>query len=171
MPSHDVGSGRRRRLALALLALALMPLLLGQQECSISGPPSRIAYEENRAFDFVNQERIANGLPALIPHADLANVARAHSRDMAWRNYFAHVNPDGDGPFDRLAAAGITYRAAGENLAFNNHPNPARVAVNGWMNSPGHRENILFEAFTHAGMGVAYDGNGGYYFTQVFAGW
>lgn len=125
---------------------------------------------EMDAFDGVNAGRTANGPSALIMREDLRAVARAHSEDMVARDFFSHVNPDGQDPFDRMASAGITYTAAGENIASNNFSNPVVTAVSGWMNSPGHLENILRESFTHTGMGVATDGNGKYWFTQVFTG-
>lgn len=134
-------------------------------------PSAEVLALEVAAHDLVNAQRTANALPALIMRNDLREVARAHSEDMAARDFFDHVNPDGDDPFDRLDDAGIAFNNAGENIAFNQgFPNPAAVAVDGWMNSQGHRENILRSAFTHAGMGVAVTANGEHYFTQVFAG-
>jgi len=118
----------------------------------------------------VNGERNAEGLASLTMREDLRQVARAHSEDMVARDFFDHVNPDGDDPFDRMADAGITYATAGENIAWNNFSNPVPTAVAGWMASTGHRANILNGRFTLTGMGVASDGAGGYYFTQVFIG-
>ncbi len=135
----------------------------------ISGELSAFNDLEMEAFDLVNDERIAEGLDALLMDEDVRTVARAHSQDMADRDFFAHNNPDGESPFDRLHNAGITFITAGENIAWNlNHPTPAATAVDGWMNSTGHRENILRESFEHTGMGVAQGADGGYYFTQVF---
>lgn len=132
-------------------------------------PPTREILDlEEAAFDLINQERVAEGLDSLVMNEDVRAVARAHSRDMVARDFFDHYNPDGDSPFDRLHAAGITYTMAGENIAWNNYPNPVTTAVDGWMDSPGHRANILTAGFTHTGMGVASDGDGGYYFTQLF---
>lgn len=125
---------------------------------------------EAAAFDAVNAERTSRGLGALTVRDDLVEVARAHSEDMIARGYFAHVNPDGEDPFDRMHDAGITYNIAGENLAWNNYANPVEVAVDGWMESAGHRDNILRASFTHAGMGVAVDQDGRHFFTQVFIG-
>ena len=136
-----------------------------------SGCVSRqITSTEDRAFDLVNQERVKAGLAPLVMDEAVRRVARAHSGDMAERNFFSHVNPDGLNPFQRLDAAGIDYGWAGENIAWNNFADPAQAAVDGWMASPGHRENILRPQFTRTGMGVAPDGAGGFYFTQVFIG-
>lgn len=125
---------------------------------------------EMEAFNLVNAERAAHGLPPLSMTRALRSVARAHSQDMADNDFFSHTNLDGQSPFDRMRAAGIEYRTAGENIGWNNYPNPAEIAVQGWMDSPGHRANILRESFTHTGMGVAVSDDGKYYFTQVFAG-
>jgi len=131
---------------------------------------SAVAALEREAFDLVNAERIAQGLEALRMDDALRAVARAHSADMVARGFFDHVNPDGLNPFDRLANAGVLFSAAAENIASNSgFSNPAEAAVNSWMNSTGHRTNILNGVYTHTGMGAAYDSNAGaYYFTQVF---
>ena len=117
----------------------------------------------------INAERAARGIAAL-HHDDLLRiVARAHSEDMVARSFFSHVNPDGDDPFDRMRAVGISFQRAGENIAWNRgYADPAMVAVNGWMNSDGHRANILDDRFTATGMGVAEGDDGRWYFTQVF---
>jgi len=125
---------------------------------------------EAEAHDRINEERTSRGLGELTLREDLTDVARAHSADMASRDFFSHDNPDGEGPFDRMASQGVAYTIAGENIAWNNFPDPVDIAVVGWMDSSGHRENILRERFTHTGMGIASDGDGGYYFTQVFIG-
>ena len=111
----------------------------------------------------VNAERQSNGLPPLEMDDRLSSVARAHSIDMAQRGYFDHTDPDGQSPFDRIGAAGIAYFAAGENIAWG-AATPESV-VKGWMDSPGHRANILNEKFTRIGIGY-YD----LYWTQVFIG-
>jgi len=94
----------------------------------------------------------------------LRDVARAHSEDMAVRRFFDHVNPDGDDPFDRLAAAGWTSQLAGENIA-QGYPTAQQV-MDGWMSSPGHCSNIMEPSFQWIGVGY-YDGA---YWTQVFGG-
>lgn len=134
------------------------------------GPTQEILDLETDAFDLVNDERVAAGEDALIWDEMLTEVARAHSEDMVAHDYFSHTEPDGDTLTDRLADAHVSYVLAGENIAWNwNYPDPAQTAVDGWMDSLGHRENILREQFTHAGMGVAKAADDSYYFTQVFA--
>lgn len=158
---------RHRHLAFGIALLSCV--LLALPGCPPGGGVSTtIEQLEQASFDGVNDERVDNGLAALTMRADLRSVARAHSQDMAARDFFDHTNPDGEGLDVRLANAGIGYRLAGENIAWNNFPNPADTAVTGWMNSAGHRANILTAEFTHTGMGVASDGAGGFYFTQVF---
>jgi uncharacterized protein YkwD len=126
--------------------------------------------EELATHDLVNAERTGEGLANLVMRNDLVAVARAHSQDMIDRDFIDHDNPDGDDPFERMTAAGITYSSAGENIAVNNFPNPIETAVDGWMNSSGHRANILRDAFTHTGHGVVESPDGRWYFTQVFIG-
>lgn len=112
-------------------------------------------------FNLTNQERIKAGLAPFTWSDALADVAAAHCQDMSERQFFDHVNPDGLSPFDRMAAAGINYGWAAENIAMR-YPSPQDV-VDGWMNSPGHRANILNEHLTTLGVGY-YKG----YWTQCF---
>ncbi len=135
-----------------------------------NGPSATASEIEQQAHDAINTERTSRGLEPLELRGDLVAVARAHSEDMIARGFFSHVNPDGDDPFDRMGDAGVTYNIAGENIAWNNFPDAVATAVEGWMDSQGHRENILRESFTHTGMGVATDGEGAFFFTQVFIG-
>lgn len=114
----------------------------------------------------VNQERAAVGAAPLVWNGPLAAVAQAHSADMAARGFFAHNNPDGLTPFDRMAAAGITYTTAGENIAAGYAD--ANAVMNGWMNSPGHKANILNTSYTEIGIGVKQGGSFGTYWTQNF---
>ena len=124
---------------------------------------------ELEVLDLVNAERAKNGLSKLSWSDELASVARAHSNDMLNRNFFSHTNPDGQSPFDRMRAAGIKYSSAGENIAAG-QKTPQEV-VKAWMNSEGHRANILNASFTKLGVGYVV-GNGAYntYWTQNFAG-
>jgi uncharacterized protein YkwD len=114
---------------------------------------------ETEIADRVNAVRKEHGLAALRWHPDLAALAREHSRDMGREGFFAHENPAGGSAAERLRAAGLGYRALGENLARSrNAPDPAETTVKGWMASDGHRENILDAAFTETGVGVWRDG-------------
>jgi uncharacterized protein YkwD len=119
---------------------------------------------EGRVLALMNQQRASAGCGALVADAGLAGLARAHSADMRDRKFFDHTNPDGLSPFDRGAAAGVPVRA--ENIAFG-QPDAAAVMAD-WMNSSGHRANILDCRYTKLGVGVAY-GSGGPWWTQTFA--
>jgi uncharacterized protein YkwD len=119
---------------------------------------------EDLVLALVNAERAAAGCGALSGDAALASVARAHSADMRDRGFFDHVNLDGLDPFDRAAQAGLSARA--ENIAYG-QPDAAAV-MDAWMNSPGHRANILDCGLTRLGIGMA-DGSGGPWWTQLFA--
>ena len=120
---------------------------------------------ENRVLELVNVERQKAGLNALQMDESVRNVARLKSEDMRVNKYFDHTSPSYGSPFDMLKKFGISYKSAGENIA-QGYSTPEAV-VNGWMNSSGHRANILNASFTH--MGVGYDANG-HYWTQMFIG-
>jgi uncharacterized protein YkwD len=112
---------------------------------------------EAKMLELVNRERVKHGLRPLKGDPQLTPVARAHSQDMFARGYFAHVNPDGEDPFDRMKESKVSFRAAGENLAL---AQTLEIAHNNLMNSPGHRANILNPSFGRLGIGVM---DGGYY--------
>ena len=99
---------------------------------------------------------------------ELSNVARTKSEDMRDNNYFSHTSPTYGSPFDMMKKFGIDYMAAGENIAMG-QPTAASV-MNAWMNSPGHKANILSVNFTEIGVGVAKDASGTIYWTQQFIG-
>ncbi|MBN0043822.1 TerD family protein [Streptomyces actuosus] len=128
--------------------------------------PDGLARTEAEVADLTNRERSRAGLRPLSADPRLAAAARAHSADMAARAYHAHTSPDGTRPRDRAAAAGSTRGTIGENIACGQR-SPAEV-VAGWMDSPGHRANILRPAFTHIGVGFAGGGPSGTYWTQLF---
>ena len=123
---------------------------------------------EKAIFDMVNQVRAENGLAALAWDDGLAALARAHSEDMIKRGFFDHVNPDGLGPDGRADAAGISYYMISENISAGDAS--PEVIMDGWMNSPGHRGNILDPEATRLGVGVVLGGELGVYWTQCFAG-
>ncbi|HEY9881223.1 MAG TPA: CAP domain-containing protein [Leptolyngbyaceae cyanobacterium] len=123
---------------------------------------------EAQVFAQINTIRQQQGLSELRQNDKLAQVARDYSRRMAEGDFFAHTSPQGDTMVERVHAAGIFYFMLGENLfTSTNIPQPANAAVNGWMNSPGHRENILRREYRETGIGVWRQGNT-YYFTQLF---
>ncbi|BDH62530.1 hypothetical protein MTP04_26600 [Lysinibacillus sp. PLM2] len=121
-----------------------------------------VAYEQE-VIRLVNVERANAGLPALKYDWELSRVAEHKSQDMANKNYFSHTSPTYGSPFDMMKAYGINYSAAGENIA-KGQRSPQEV-VNAWMNSSGHRANILNSSYTHIGVGFVEDGN---IWTQMF---
>jgi uncharacterized YkwD family protein len=120
------------------------------------------AYEQ-QVVELTNKERAKHGLPALQVDLALSKVAREKSRDMAVNNYFSHNSPTYGSPFEMMKKFGISYTAAGENIA-KGQRTPQEV-VNAWMNSEGHRANILNKNFTHIGVGFE---ENGYIWTQQF---
>lgn len=126
--------------------------------------PSVSEYER-KVVELVNDIRSSKGLGALSLNEELSNVARIKSQDMKDNKYFSHNSPTYGSPFDMMKSFGIKYKTAGENIAVG-YPTPEAV-VNGWMNSDGHRENILKASFAEIGVGYVADGN---YWTQMFIG-
>lgn len=112
---------------------------------------------EVQMLEMVNKERAKEGLKPLKADPEMTTVARAHSQDMFVRGYFAHLNPDGKNPFDRMKASGVKFRTAGENLAL---AQTLEIAHTNLMNSPGHRANIMNPAFGRLGIGIM---DGGFY--------
>jgi uncharacterized protein YkwD len=116
----------------------------------------------------INGIRQKKGLGSLKNNDRLAQVARQYSQKMATQKFFSHTSPQGDTMVQRVRSAGIFYWMLGENLFIGtNLPQPVQDAVQGWMESPGHRENILRPEFRETGIGVWRSGNT-YYFTQLF---
>ncbi len=131
--------------------------------------PREIDRAERFVFDKVNEIRKESRLPVLELSSQLSKAARGHSREMAASGRFAHEGIGGTTPADRVEAAGISYRGLAENITMNNNPDAAVLqAVRDWMNSPGHRKNILDPRFRITGVGVAVTDDGKYYFTQLF---
>ncbi|HEX4951723.1 MAG TPA: CAP domain-containing protein [Blastocatellia bacterium] len=126
---------------------------------------------EEQVLAAINRVREDNHLAPLSVAKDLTSVARLHSQDMATRDYFSHVTPEGDTMRKRVLRFGITnWNLLAENIAMNyGHLDPAGVAVKGWLNSQGHRHNILDHDLTETGIGVAIDAKGRIFLTQLFA--
>jgi uncharacterized protein YkwD len=114
-------------------------------------PASQIS-EARRLADLVNRHRVSIGLAPLSWSSRAERVAMAHSQDMVRRRFFSHVNPDRKSPFDRMRAAGLVFRAAGENIASGQ--TTADEAFESWIRSRGHRANIESPLFTHQGIAV-----------------
>ncbi|OIK15780.1 sporulation protein [Bacillus sp. MUM 116] len=122
------------------------------------------AYEQ-KVVDLTNQERAKYGLPALKVDLTLSKMAHEKSRDMSANGYFSHTSPTYGSPFDMMKKYGITYNYAGENIAMG-QKTPEEV-VKAWMNSEGHRKNILNPNYNYIGVGYVADGS---YWTQEFVG-
>ncbi len=120
---------------------------------------------ESEVVRLVNEIRKQNGLTPLTQDWELSRVARYKSQDMRDKGYFSHTSPTYGTPFQMIRAFGLSYRTAGENIA-RGYSTPQAV-VNGWMNSSGHRANILNASFTKIGVGYVANGH---YWTQMFIG-
>ena len=125
---------------------------------------SVLSYEAE-VVRLVNAIRRENGLGELTLNWELSRVARYKSQDMVDKGYFSHNSPTYGTPFQMMQAFGLSYRMAGENIAYG-YSTPQAV-VNGWMNSEGHRKNILNPNFTQIGVGYV---SQGHYWTQMFIG-
>lgn len=126
---------------------------------------SSVSAFEQKVVELTNAERAKYGVPALQLDVNLSKVARTKSSDMKAKGYFDHNSPTYGSPFDMMKQFGISYNSAGENIAMGQR-SPEEV-VNAWMNSEGHRKNILNASFTHIGVGYVAEGN---YWTQMFIG-
>ena len=140
-------------------------LIYPGQVINIPTLDSKVTSYEQEVIRLVNEIRVQNGLNALTYDWELSRVARYKSQDMKDNNYFAHNSPVYGTPFQMIKNFGLTYRSAGENIA-KGYSSPQAV-VNGWMNSSGHRANILNANYTHIGVGYVASGN---YWTQMFIG-
>lgn len=129
----------------------------------INIPTNEQASVEQEVVKLVNAERAKAGLPALKEDWELSRVAKYKSQDMHDKNYFDHTSPTYGTPFTMMKSFGITYKSAGENIAKGQQS--ASEVVNAWMNSAGHRANILNKNYTHIGVGYVKDGN---YWSQMF---
>lgn len=165
-----------------------------QQTCNLppttgptKAPEINIAELEMQIHSLINAERKKQGLSPLIWDAQLGIVARKHSEDMAQRNYFDHTTPEGYGPMDRCRQAGLAPRGCAENIfqctlakadwykngvleftEYYTQDDIAALVVNGWMNSPGHRQNILTAFWASEGIGVGISSDGKVYITEDF---
>lgn len=135
------------------------------QEQAATPASSAVSAYEKKVVELTNQERAKNGLKPLALDTELSKVAREKSRDMQSKGYFSHTSPTYGSPFEMMKKFGITYRSAGENIAMGQRT-PEEV-VKAWMNSSGHRANILNPNYTHIGVGHISTGN---YWTQMFIG-
>ena len=123
--------------------------------------------DEQEVYDLINKQRVNNGLSALKIDNELQRVARIKAQDMVNNNYFSHTSPTYGSPFDMLKSFKVSYRTAGENIAGNSSNNGA---VTAWMNSPGHKANILNSSFNYTGIGVVSSSKYGKIYVQMFIG-
>ena len=131
-------------------------------------PSTDFSSYQQQVLDLVNAERTKRGISALTLDSNLSSVATKKSQDMVNKNYFENTSPTYGSPFDMMKQFGISYRTAGENIA-KGQKTPQEV-VTAWMNSEGHRKNILNPNFTNLGVGIAKDSKGTTYWTQMFIG-
>ena len=122
--------------------------------------------EESEVFKLLNQTRAKWGRAVLSCDLAALKVARAHSQDMCTRGYFSHYNKQGQAPWDRLKAGGVSFSAAGENIAYG-YASPKSV-TDGWMKSSGHRKNMLSSSWKRAAIGMIRCNGSTPYWTEVF---
>ena len=122
---------------------------------------------EKEVFDLINKQRTNQGLQALKVDNEVQRVARIKAQDMVDNNYFSHNSPTYGTPFDMLKSFKISYKTAGENIAGNSTNSGA---VNAWMNSSGHKANILNSSYNYTGIGVVSSPKYGKIYVQMFIG-
>lgn len=140
-------------------------LIYPGQVLNIPQVASGVRSFEREVIRLVNEQRANYGLQPLTENWELSRVARYKSQDMVDNRYFSHTSPTYGSPFQMIKAFGLSFRTAGENIAYGQRT--PQAVVNAWMNSSGHRANILNSSFTQIGVGYVADGN---YWTQMFIG-
>ncbi len=140
------------------------------EKSTVKPPESQVFELEKQAFSIINQRRADNGLSPIEWSDEVAKVARLHSENMVKFNFFAHRGMDGKNVDGRADSFGLTkWTLIGENIAYNRgYKNPVETAIEKWMLSPSHRENLLNDRWKESGIGIAVTNDGTYYFTQVF---
>lgn len=128
---------------------------------------SNLSANELEVFNLINQQRTNQGLSALKIDNEVQNVARIKAQDMVSNNYFSHTSPTYGSPFDMLNSFKVKYSTAGENIATNSSNNSA---VTAWMNSSGHKANILNKNFNYTGVGVVSSSTYNKVYVQMFIG-
>jgi uncharacterized protein YkwD len=137
---------------------------------SVKPAASEIPDLEKMVVSLINQKRAEKGLPPLVWSDDVAKIARLHSENMVKFNFFSHMGMDGKMVNGRADSLGITkWTAMGENIAYNRgFRNPIETAVEKWLLSPTHRDNLLNDGWKETAVGIAVTDDGTYFFTQVF---
>ena len=123
--------------------------------------------DEKEVFDLINKQRTNNGLAALKNDNEVQRIARIKAQDMVNNNYFSHTSPTYGSPFDMLKSFKVSYKSAGENIAGNSSNSGA---VTAWMNSSGHKANILNSSYNYTGIGVVKSPKYGKIYVQMFIG-
>lgn len=151
-----------------LTAIQILSENLEKSKPSVYAASSKSLQEglELQLFDLTNAARVHHGVRAVKWDSLIQITAFDHSEDMAINNYFSHTNLNGESPFDRMTSDGISYRVAGENLAYGQ--SSSIFAHEGLMNSIGHRENLLKPDFSLLGVGVAFNKENQPYYTENF---
>lgn len=140
-------------------------LIYPGQKLTIPETNAGVRSFETEVVQLVNQYRAQNGLQPLRENWELSRVARYKSQDMVDNRYFSHTSPTYDSPFQMIRAFGLSFRSAGENIAYGQRT--PQAVVDAWMNSSGHRANILSASYTQIGVGYV---AAGHYWTQMFIG-
>ena len=140
-------------------------LIYPGQVLAIPQVDSSVMAFENEVIRLVNEIRVKNGLSALNTNWELSRIARYKSQDMVSNRYFSHTSPTYGSPFQMIKSFGLAYQSAGENIAYGQ--TTPQAVVNAWMNSSGHRANILNSSYKQIGVGYVANGQ---YWTQLFIG-
>lgn len=135
---------------------------------NLTAVESEVSQQAREVLKLVNAERQKQGLKALTLNADICNIAYTKAKDMAVNNYFSHTSPTYGTPFEMLQKYGVTYRSAGENIAAGQKT--ADDVMTSWLNSSGHRANILNSSYTELGVGYYAGGSYGTEWVQLFIG-
>lgn len=146
---------------------AIYPSSSGSGNTQQNTQTSTMNSDEKEVFNLINQQRTNNGLQALKVDAEVQRVARIKAEDMVNNNYFSHNSPTYGSPFDMLKSFKISYKTAGENIAGNSSNSGA---VKSWMNSSGHKANILNSGYNYTGIGVVSSSKYGKIYVQIFVG-
>ena len=137
------------------------------QSAGTNQTTSNLSTDETEVFNLINSKRKNNGLSELKIDTEVQRVARIKAQDMVDKNYFSHDSPTYGSPFDMLNSFKVSYKTAGENIAGNSSNSGA---VNAWMNSAGHKANILNSNFNYTGIGVVNSNKYGKVYVQIFIG-
>jgi uncharacterized protein YkwD len=149
----------------ALAAESVFQARLQSGPSAFKPDEARLTKEESKLVQLVNSERAKRGIAALAINTKLMIIARGHSRDMVRVNTLSHTL-EGRGPSERASEVGYRYTKIAENVAYNQRT--IKDAVRSWIESPGHKANILNRDYRETGVGIVVNKKGEPYYTQVF---